>query len=737
MLLTFSETQLGNYCNSEVLGGALFNTLHQDQRRKAKRRRTDLNFVSTSGGNMQQFAYGIDDFSMVSKCFYIDRTMYIPEIEAVGDVITFFRPRRFGKSLLLSTLSYYYDIRYAEQYGSLFGHLYIASQVPKNLSSNHNTWLVLSLNLSTLNITGEFNTFERSFHEYFNTVIIDFKSSYQKYLSKDILISQNDSINSFLSLTLAVKDSPFRSKLYIFIDEYDTSVNEVVRCNNTELIDHLKKDCGMLSTFRRLFSTIKAAIGAVGKVFITGVAPLALNEFTSGFNITTNITFHPTFSMMCGFSKKEVTEGLSLILEPGTFKYDEALVHIERNFNGYCFNSELKEKVYNPTMMIFFLHRLKDTGKLINEDQNVRPSEAVLRFISCNPHTPGMISHLLVHNTITINRIHPEINITHLVEVKETDKSFLVSFLYYLGALSIFVDTPSNSSPLTSPTLVPKTPAASPLKTQISTRSSKVSTSVSTATTSSKQTTQSAKVSTSVSNSTTSVQALNTSTISSGTEGIVSSTQTQIKLHIPNEQCRREYFIALQHIFDITPCEENSNLQTVVTKLASGDIEPLCSFITTHILNLQKYNDVIHSMEHSLKSVFVLAVSIARGPKSSFYNLIKTQADAMFFLSPGTVVHIEFKNTTIGHLKGKYNSRNWEKMNQESETIFNMDDAAVLEMKLQLPEEYNTCGDLWRYTLRQTKENKTLFEVQNPGVEVISFAVYRIGLKKLIYQRVH
>lgn len=101
--------------------------------------------------------------------------------------------------------------------------------------------------------------------------------------------------------------------------------------------------------------------------------------------------------------------------------------------------------------------------------------------------------------------------------------------------------------------------------------------------------------------------------------------------------------------------------------MLAGDIGPLCTFIQIHFLDLQKYNDVVHSMEHTLKSVFILAVSVARGPTNIFseYDLSQTQADAVFlgYGEDGPIVHIEFKNTTVRSIAGQYNSyeKNWEK----------------------------------------------------------------------------
>jgi len=74
-----------------------------------------------------KFPYGISDYYRIvtGNYFYVDRTNHIRLIEEAGDQILFLRPRRFGKSLLLSMLENYYDVAKADQFSQLFCHLAI------------------------------------------------------------------------------------------------------------------------------------------------------------------------------------------------------------------------------------------------------------------------------------------------------------------------------------------------------------------------------------------------------------------------------------------------------------------------------------------------------------------------------------------------------------------------------------------------------------------------------------
>lgn len=77
-----------------------------------------------------KFPYGNSDFYRISthRQFYVDRTAAIPVLEEVGEQLLFLRPRRFGKSLLLSMLENYYDLAKADEFERLFGHLAIGRQ---------------------------------------------------------------------------------------------------------------------------------------------------------------------------------------------------------------------------------------------------------------------------------------------------------------------------------------------------------------------------------------------------------------------------------------------------------------------------------------------------------------------------------------------------------------------------------------------------------------------------------
>jgi hypothetical protein len=173
-----------------------------------------------------KFPYGLSDFGVIRQenYFYQDRTGLIPQLEQSGRQLLFLRPRRFGKSLLLSMLEYYYDVRHANQFDRLFGSLAIG----QNPAPLHNSYLILHRDFSLVKCQGELEDIEVALHQCINQAIQDCADNYQL----NVLVADNNAIMSLSRLLNAVRST--RYKLYLFIDEYDNFANEVLVIAHTD-----------------------------------------------------------------------------------------------------------------------------------------------------------------------------------------------------------------------------------------------------------------------------------------------------------------------------------------------------------------------------------------------------------------------------------------------------------------------------------------------------------------------
>ncbi|MDR2762641.1 MAG: AAA family ATPase, partial [Planctomycetaceae bacterium] len=109
----------------------------------------------------KKLPYGKADFKSIrerNNYVYVDKTRFIELLENENDSKIFIRPRRFGKSLFLSMLSYYYDINYADEFEQLFGDLYIG----QNPTPLKNSYAVMAFNFSGID-TSSVERFRASF----------------------------------------------------------------------------------------------------------------------------------------------------------------------------------------------------------------------------------------------------------------------------------------------------------------------------------------------------------------------------------------------------------------------------------------------------------------------------------------------------------------------------------------------------------------------------------------------
>jgi len=116
-----------------------------------------------------KFPYGISDFYQIitENYLYLDRTDRIRFVEESGKQLLFLRPRRFGKSLWLSTLANYYDVARADEFERLFGNLAIG-KAPTPL---RNQYLVLRWDFSVVDPSGNIQEIKQALHNHINSKI--------------------------------------------------------------------------------------------------------------------------------------------------------------------------------------------------------------------------------------------------------------------------------------------------------------------------------------------------------------------------------------------------------------------------------------------------------------------------------------------------------------------------------------------------------------------------------------
>ena len=234
----------------------------------------------------------------LNNYYYIDKTQFIPNIELYGRYLFLIRPRRFGKSLFLNMLSYYYDIYYKDEFEAVLGDTYIYKNPTKEASSYH----ILKFDFSAVSTKGDI---DNNFSEYCNSRMRAFLKKYKFDISTvDMNKSAHYNLNSIL---LELRE--LNIDIYVMIDEYDNFINNLLMHSN----DNYKKlvSSGDEAIYKEFFKLLKAGTSdngsALKKMFITGVSPLALFDVTSGSNIGTNITNEYAFNDAVGITKQDLS----------------------------------------------------------------------------------------------------------------------------------------------------------------------------------------------------------------------------------------------------------------------------------------------------------------------------------------------------------------------------------------------------------------------------------------------
>ena len=359
-----------------------------------------INFGTTMK-TQKDIPYGVSDFRtiMQEKLYYVDRTNYIKKMESGNNKFLFFlRPRRFGKSLLISTLNYYYGIQYKAEFESLFGELYAG----KNPTENRNGYYVMNFDFTSINTTNIEDVME-GFNDKIKFGLIEFNKHY-KLLEKSEFdeVLKNVYPSSTLGYYLTEVSDKLEHKIMVLIDEYDHFTNEILSFNFTSFADIVSKN----GFVRKFYETIKlyTGKGVIDRFFATGVTPVTLDSMTSGFNIATNISGKDAFNEMAGFTDAEVKQML-YDLFPGIADStaDTIMKDAAAWYNGSLFSAKAATKLYNPAMLLRFISeinpgtmeyprqmvdkniisdfsKIKNLAKLQNYDKNIDAIRTILEI---------------------------------------------------------------------------------------------------------------------------------------------------------------------------------------------------------------------------------------------------------------------------------------------------------------------------------------------------------------------
>ncbi len=393
--------------------------------------------------------YGIADFYALraEEYLYVDRTDRIGVIEELGKNLLFLRPRRFGKSLWMRTLACYYDLRYASEHDRLFAGLAIG----KDATPLAHRYFVLDWDFSDLDpdpppLGRDISSLSRTqrigdeIHRYLNSSVKSFLSDFREHLPVTVDV-EPDAFSTLKNLLAAIRRTPYR--LYLLIDEYDNFANEVMTSDTAAYHDLVHAD----GPFKRLFKWVKRAMAGQGldRFFITGVSPVVMSDVTSGMNVAENVYLYGELNDLCGFTGGEVLGLLEELhaekaaAEP-RWNVDAARQMSRDWYNGYRFATGARAAIYNPTLVLYFLKHLQRTGTYPRQmlDSNLAADEGKLDYIAqVTAGQDAVIDLIRKQRPLEVRQLQDRFTLRAMLERSAQDASFLGSFLFYFGMLTL------------------------------------------------------------------------------------------------------------------------------------------------------------------------------------------------------------------------------------------------------------------------------------------------------------
>ena len=295
--------------------------------------------------------YAIANFAELRErgYYYIDKTEYIRKLERYKAPV-FLRPRRFGKSLLVSTLANYYDRNKAEKFEALFG----GTSIGNNPTDEHNKYIVIRYDFSKMSMSMDKDELEKNFH-LLNCGPARIAVAQNQDIFGDFTFRSDGNASQMLGEIMDYVSSHNLPPLYILIDEYDNFTNQLLVDYTDSMYEDLTKGESFLRTF---FKVIKSGIGdgTIRTCFCTGVLPVTMDDLTSGFNIAEILTLKPEFSEMLGFTHAETADYLRFVIaEYGPHaSFNELWTMIVNNYDGYRFVVN-GAPLFNSTILTYFL----------------------------------------------------------------------------------------------------------------------------------------------------------------------------------------------------------------------------------------------------------------------------------------------------------------------------------------------------------------------------------------------
>ena len=387
---------------------------------------------------MKLLPTGIENFKMMidKSAYYVDKTNFIEDV-LNEQVVLYTRPRRFGKTLNMSMLYYFFSIKEKEN-AYLFDDLNISKNKDALKVQNKYPTIFISLKeMKNLTFDAQISSFSNVIYELLEKNLEILSSDQLSDTTKDILnkLHNRSSCIEDLKISLRVITNAlytyYQQKVIVLIDEYDVPLQAAYQNNYYE---------EMVEFLRSVFSSALKTNDALEKGVMTGCLRISKESIFTGLNnFTAYSVLNNISSEFFGFTELEVKQLLK------DYNLSEKMDEVKEWYDGYQFGNK---EIYNPWSTLMYVKNITQdvSFKPISFWANTSGNDIVVKYIQNGDKKLRKEFDVLMNGQSLIKYIKPELTYREMDNINN-----IYSFLLLTGYLKVIKDRGENQYELVIP----------------------------------------------------------------------------------------------------------------------------------------------------------------------------------------------------------------------------------------------------------------------------------------------
>ncbi|WP_418562607.1 AAA family ATPase [Holdemanella porci] len=387
---------------------------------------------------MKLLPTGIENFkTMIDKsAYYVDKTNFIEDVLS-EQVVLYTRPRRFGKTLNMSMLYYFFSIKEMEN-AYLFEGLNISKNKDALKAQNKYPTIFISLKeMKSLTFDAQISSFSNVIYELLEKNLEILSSNQLSDTTKDILNKLHNRSSSAEDLKISLRVitnalyTYYQQKVIVLIDEYDVPLQAAYQNNYYE---------EMVEFLRSVFSSALKTNDALEKGVMTGCLRISKESIFTGLNnFTAYSVLNNISSEFFGFTELEVKQLLK------DYNLSEKMDEVKEWYDGYQFGNK---EIYNPWSTLMYVKNITQdvSFKPISFWANTSGNDLVVKYIQNGDKKLRKEFDVLMSGQSLIKYIKPELTYREMDNINN-----IYSFLLLTGYLKVIKDRGENQYELVIP----------------------------------------------------------------------------------------------------------------------------------------------------------------------------------------------------------------------------------------------------------------------------------------------